>query len=268
MATKFYLDLSKKFSSSIKIAMLCSSVSRQAGGLFNSIRLLSSSLANLGQDIYVLSGKDLFTNKDIKLWPSKITYAIHEKVKPDFFGFQIGIFRSLRKFNPEIIHLHGIWMYPAFVTFVWKKIANKVLIISPRGMLDPWAVKNSRFKKIIAEIFYAKNNLKSADCIHALNFEEYKSIRLYGLRNPVAIIPNAINLPIISKNSRKKTDREKIKTLLFIGRIHPKKGLANLIKAWKILDDKNQINNWNLHIGGWSQLNHEDYLKAEVRKLN
>lgn len=258
----------KKYNSKIKIAMLCSSISRQAGGLFNSIRLLSAALSDINQDIYVLSGKDFYTSKDLKQWPNSITLAVHNKIKPDFFGFQIGIFNTLRKFEPDILHLHGIWMYPALVSFIWKKITKKVLVVSPRGMLDPWAVKNSRFKKIIAELLYAKNNLKNADCIHALNFDEYKSIRYYGLNNPVAIIPNAINFPKSSKSYPKNKEDKKKKILLFIGRIHPKKGLKNLIKAWKILDDKNQLQDWTLVIGGWSQLNHEDYLKKESSKLN
>ena len=258
----------KKYNSKIKIAMLCSSVSRQAGGLFNSIRLLSAALSDLGQDIYVLSGKDFYTSKDLNQWPKSITLAIHNKIKPDFFGFQIGIFNTLRRFEPHILHLHGIWMYPAFVSFIWKKATKKVLVVSPRGMLDSWAVKNSRFKKIIAEVLYAKNNLKNADCIHALNFDEYKSIRFYGLSNPVAIIPNAINFPKLPRNYSQNKEEKKSKILLFIGRIHPKKGLGNLIKAWKIIANNNQLHGWTLVIGGWSQLNHESELKKECSKLN
>ena len=68
-------------------------------------------------------------------------------------------------------------------------------MISPRGMLDPWALRNSAWKKRLAGRLYENRNLRSAACVHALCESEYESIRAYGLTNPVAIIPNGIDLP-------------------------------------------------------------------------
>ena len=74
--------------------------------------------------------------------------------------------------------------------------------MTPRGMLDPWAVKNSAWKKKIVGWLYEYRNLRSADCIHALCQSEYESIRKFGLKNPVAIIPNGITLPQITSFDR------------------------------------------------------------------
>ena len=67
---------------------------------------------------------------------------------------------------------------------------EKPLVVSPHGMLDPWAVRNSAWKKRIARWLFENPHLRQAACLHALNVDEYQAIRAYGLRNPVAVIPN------------------------------------------------------------------------------
>jgi poly(glycerol-phosphate) alpha-glucosyltransferase len=61
------------------------------------------------------------------------------------------------------------------------------------------------------------------------------------------------------------------KTLLFLGRIHPKKGLVGLIRAWaEIQNPKSGINNskdWQLVIAGWDQGGHEEELKSLCGEL-
>jgi poly(glycerol-phosphate) alpha-glucosyltransferase len=130
-------------------------------------------------------------------------------------------------------------------------------------MLDPWALNHSKWKKRIVGLLYADKYLCSAACIHALCESEYESIRKYGLKNPVAVIPNGIDLP---KQQAKleapwqELTASKKKVMLFLGRIHPKKGLCNLIKAWS----KIAFSDWVLVIAGWSQIGHEEELKEQV----
>ena len=95
-------------------------------------------------------------------------------------------------------------------------------------------------------------------------------IRAYGLRNPVAVISNGINLPVDEE------DREKVegrtsgvgpssKVLLFLARVHPKKGLAELIEGWRISPARR--NGWMLEIASWDDGKHEAQLRAHCERL-
>jgi poly(glycerol-phosphate) alpha-glucosyltransferase len=134
-------------------------------------------------------------------------------------------------------------------------------------MLDPWAIKNSRWKKVPAGWLYQNSHLRSAACIRALGVSEVQSIRDYGLSNPICILPNGIDLRDILPVDNH-ADRE-LKTLLYLGRIHPKKGLQNLLPAWKLLQGRNRqaAKRWELAIAGWDQSGHGDRLRVLARDL-
>lgn len=176
--------------------------------------------------------------------------------------------------NPDILHSHGLWMYHGIAARVTAAKVGIPMIISPHGMLDSWALENSAWKKRIAGWLYENRNLRLAACIHALCESEYQSIRAYGLKNPVCIIPNGIDLPTptdtqVSTPWKPRVDGNK-HVMLFLGRIHSKKGLENLIKAWGILKNTKlaELKQWHLVIAGWSQGGHEDKLKHLVTELN
>ena len=149
----------------------------------------------------------------------------------------------------------------SIVTKYFKSTNRAKVVITPRGTLDSWALGNSHLKKKVARLLFENKNLELADCIHALNYSEYESIRNLGLTNPVAIIPNGINLP--SNNVKRKGYK---KTLLFMGRIHPKKGLSELIDALKIMKQSYPLllESWELKIAGWDEIGHEKYLQQKV----
>jgi len=150
-------------------------------------------------------------------------------------------------------------------------------------MLDPWAVKNSAWKKRLALLLYEREHLANAACIRALCEAEAKAIRAFGLKNPICIVPNGIDIPEVSSQksvvSSQKANGNEFqvsgfsvsdfasgrKTLLFLGRIHPKKGLVNLIKAWAVSNRKSE--EWVLAIAGWDQGGHESGLKRLATEL-
>jgi glycosyltransferase involved in cell wall biosynthesis len=122
----------------------------------------------------------------------------------------------------------------------------------PRGMLDPWALNNSRFKKKLAALVFENSHLRCAACLHALCQSEAKSIRAYGLTNPICVVPNGIDLPWVVEGSELRVESSALqrfaagrKILLYLGRIHPKKGLANLLKAWKQVSDMVVGSRWS-----------------------
>jgi poly(glycerol-phosphate) alpha-glucosyltransferase len=130
-------------------------------------------------------------------------------------------------------------------------------------MLDRWALNNSRWKKRISAVLYEDRHLRGAACLHALNEAEAESMRSYGLKNPICVIPNGVVLP-----EAENTDclQEK-RTLLYLGRLHPKKGLSSLIQAWSRVATKAHEAGWCLRIAGWDQNGHRAALEALADRL-
>ena len=247
----------------MNITILTQSTSRLAGGLFNSVRNLSLFLNNQNNmTLEIYSQIDKYSEPDKCYW-DELNLFLYRTYLFKNFGFNPFIKKRIIR-NTDILHQHGIWNFQS-------TIKHKHKIISPRGMLDSWALNNSKFKKEIVAYLFEKKNLEKSSCIHALCTSEYKSIRNYGLKNPVAIIPNGINIPIIQKELtppwKKKINK---KVILFIGRLHPKKGLENLIEAIHMINNTNleTLKNWELKIAGWDQLNHEVKLRELCLKYN
>ena len=123
-------------------------------------------------------------------------------------------------------------MYSSLASTRWARKHHKPLIVSAHGMLDSWAVKNSGIKKRIAGILYEDAHLRQARCLHALSDGEAMAFRGYGLRNPICVIPSGIDLPRTRLNDAPSwydTLPRGAKVLLYLGRIHPKKGLRALV---------------------------------------
>jgi glycosyltransferase involved in cell wall biosynthesis len=117
------------------------------------------------------------------------------------------------------------------------------LVVSPRGTFTPYAFSiGSRLKPLFWQFIQAPA-LRSTACFHATSFSEFKDIRRLGFRQPVAIIPNGIDLPPLANRKRQEQ-----RTLLFLGRIHPNKGLDLLIPAWRAVQDR--FPEWRLRVVG------------------
>jgi poly(glycerol-phosphate) alpha-glucosyltransferase len=136
-------------------------------------------------------------------------------------------------------------------------------------MLDPWAVRHARWKKIPALFFYERNCLKRAACLHAMSAAECDSVRSFGLRNPVCVIPNGVDIPTEEAVQRAgaRAFPEDRRVLLYIGRLHEKKNLSSLLDAWALLKKSGKIGDWILAIAGWDQDQQEMQLRRRALSL-
>lgn len=250
----------------MKTLLLTSYGSRLGGGLYSTMTNYSQAMLKYEIEPVVVSFVDEYWEQDKQAYGAVRTVNYRRANIPLMkqLGFSTNIHSVLKRESADIIHQQGIWMYYSYATLVEKQRNPKCkVIIEPHGMLDPWAVRNSSWKKKIVGHLFEYRNLRSADCIHALCQSEYESIRRFGLENPVAVIPNGVSLPqnpIYERAHRKKT-------LLFIGRIHPKKGLRELVLGLAKLKEKQSslLNSWEVHIAGWDQNGHIDELKYLVK---
>ena len=157
---------------------------------------------------------------------------------------------SKKKFN--LFHSHGLWMMPNIYPSKFAQNFNIPLIVSPRGTLSEWAFSNGSYVKKIFWQLYQKPALRNVACFHATALSEYEDIRSFGFSQPVAIIPNGIDIDLTPIKKNKSTD----KVLLFIGRIHRKKGLDMLLPAWKKIQEN--FPNWSVHIYGPNEKGYRD----------
>jgi poly(glycerol-phosphate) alpha-glucosyltransferase len=251
----------------IRTANLTLSVSRTAGGLFESVRRLVQSLDETGMDVRVFGVRDEFSDSDLESW-RPVQVQAFKPTWPKRFGYSPQFLEELSAYGPDITHTHGIWVYPGVATTVYGEKMHHPYLISAHGMLDPWAVRNSRWKKVIAHWLYEGAHLRSARCLRALCEPEARAMRDLGLKNDIAIIPNGIDLasgPQAGAPPWAGSIQPGKKVLLFLSRIHPKKGLANLLTAWssfqKAASRDSQTQEWVLAIAGWDQGGHEQELK-------
>lgn len=251
----------------MKIALLGARNSHLSGGLYNSVRCLGLSLFRKGTELELFSFDDEFSEDDLWAYEDLPMVKYHRTSVPvlNQYYYSADLISLLEKSNPDIIHSQAVWLYTSFATRHFEKKKRAKVIITPRGTLDPWALKVSSLKKAVAKLLVENKNLRDADCIHALNLSEYKSIRDYGLKNPVAVIPNGINLPREVEYDRGKDT----KVLLFVGRINPKKGISELLDGLKIVKDQNPelLHNWSVRIAGWNQQGHLEYLQNKCSVL-
>ncbi|MCE0497065.1 MAG: glycosyltransferase [Methylacidiphilales bacterium] len=197
---------------------------------------------------------------------------------PTAFGYSPELARQLRRCvrKDTLIQVHGLWMYPGWLARKLSEATGAVRIVSPHGMLEPWALKNARWKKQLAACAFEKKNLRTASCLHALCASEAENFRCYGLENPIAIIPNGVDIPNhpnLEGESRKPAWEEQVgkgqKILLYLGRLHPKKGLINLLQAWaRVKEEESREPAWMLALAGWDQLGHQEELREIVAKLH
>lgn len=256
----------------MKIGVLTASISRRAGGLFWSVRSLAEGVKRAGCEIKVFSVADSFSEEDAVQWQG-LDLNVLPRRGSVAFSYAPGLGLSLDEAGLDLVHTHGLWMYPSVAALRWSKRWERPLVVSPRGMLDPWAVRNSAWKKRLAGMLFEHAHLRCVACLHALCESEYQSIRSYGLSNPVAIIPNGVDLPDLSRVQPQPDWAADLPTgsqvLLFLSRIHPKKGLTNFLRAWALVRQQASVigKPWHLVIAGWDQGGHEAELQQLVATL-
>lgn len=165
----------------------------------------------------------------------------------------------LPRAGPALVHDHGIWLpFNHAIASVCRQSADTVRLVSPRGMLEPWALGFGALKKRIAWFAYQLGDLRSAKGFHATSDSEAASVRRLGLAQPIAIIPNAVTVPrVLPVKTREMGRRQQA---LFLSRIHPKKGLLDLITAWGLVRPEN----WCLSIVGGDERGHRKEVEALI----
>ena len=278
----------------MKAILVMDSISRAGGGLLEAEVRLQQELDRLGVPTSVFGLEDSFSESDIPRW-GPLLPRVFRTVGMTALGASPDMRRELLAENADLIYRVGLWRFPSRYAHEWSRQKRRPEVIAPHGMLDPWAVRHSGWKKRLARLWFEGAHLRDAACIRALCQSEADSIRAYGLKNPVCIIANGVDLPLETQDGKtqdargetedgsqrtevggRKSDdgsqrKEGRKVLLFLGRLHPKKGIASALRAWGELQTKDQgprtKDSWTFAIAGWDQGGHEAELKQLCDEL-
>ena len=227
----------------MKIVHVIGNIQEQASGPTQSVPALCQALFQLGEavELHATLGHP----------PAGHRYPAWEHGRTKFLK-PLWISPSFRRNLEEradrvdIIHSHGLWIMP-FIYPGWACAGRRCkLVISPRGTLRPVAMAQSRFKKAMIWWLWQKKVVKQAACLHATCDAEAQEMRRLGLTQPIAVIPNGVELP--PTEAKRLRGDPSSRTLLYLGRIAPIKGLANLLRAWRVISA--EFPNWSLQITG------------------
>ncbi|MEB3214731.1 MAG: glycosyltransferase [Nostocales cyanobacterium 94392] len=262
----------KKF----RVAQVVTSINCEIGGPAISVPYLAEHLLYEDLACYLLTlnyankGKQTPVNCSINFHSHSVS-AIIPRLRGFSFKLQNDL-HTLASTSIDLIHNHGLWMFPNLYARQ-AAVRNKLpLIISPRGMLESWSLKQSWHKKWLAWFLYEQRNLKNATIFHATSDEEAQSIRKLGFKQPIALIPNGVNIPLLEEQSSKEVLVQRFpqlsnkRWLVFLSRIHPKKGINNLLYVWHSLAA--QFPEWHLIIAGPDLIGYQANLEVLVEKFN
>lgn len=237
----------------MKVIHFIAGIDKTEGGTTEYMRLLSSELKH---------HVELVIATRISSYPIEM-----EGVKVKFFDTSIFRWLSLlNDFNlflqsekPDLVHINGIWSPQ---NWGFQKIAQELgikVVVSPHGMLEPWIMANNSWKKKIGLFLYQKKAIQRAQYLHATAQMEADSIRALGFKKPISIIPNGIDLTDVKEIKLKYGTRK----MVFLSRIHPKKGIELLIAAWRNSNTKD----WTLQIAGNGDENYINNLIQSAQDL-
>lgn len=257
----------------MRIGHITSSISRNGAGVSKVVRDLAETQVIYDDTIHIFTLLDQFTKTD-QPHNNRITVTACPVTFMPRFGYSVPLQNALRTHasSVDLIHMHGLWMYPNQVAGNMARKSTIPYIMSPHGMLEPWGLNRSRWKKKITGMLFEWTNIKKASCLHACSEQEYLNIRLFGYKGPVAVVPLGLTqdefkhaLCSVSASQDGLTFKNIFhgkRVLLFLSRLHFKKGVESLLKAWDEIG--NDFPGWRLVIAGDGEVDYVASLKEQV----
>lgn len=238
----------------MKVLHVISGISKSGGGPSRSSQGLVAALNDAGcnAELFALSGE-----------------------RPWFDGVPAAPFASLGDLTVhaltdyDLVHVHGIWHPGLHRVCALCRKAGVPYVIAPRGMLEPWSLKQKWLKKRIARWLYQDEDLRCAVALHATAAEEAAQFKKLGFLNPVIVSPNGV---IVPKTQLPRSSYSN-KRILFVSRMHPKKGVIELVEAWKMVKQlvPKASAGWSCElvytVNGEEEAHYEDAVRQRVGEL-
>lgn len=230
----------------------------QGGGLGKAAIDLHKSFLEIGADSRFVSTYEGKTGLQIpqsdiglRTGPKKLFFSPAIKEQASTWGKEMDVF-----------HGHGFYVYPNWALGAEARKNHKTLVYHPHGFLEPWILARSRIPKHIAHFLFESKNFAYAQLWRALTLKEADQIRGCGVKAPIVVAANGVHLSEYDREipTGLIPDKGK-KQILFMARIHPKKGLKLLLEIWPTVGKR--FPDWEIIVAGPDEGGHQ----AELEKL-
>ncbi len=243
----------------MKICIAISTIDKNSGGPSRSVPILAKGLSSLGVNTTLLVQESNNMNYHLLENTNVRIIVLPRKAKID------EIERIILNESFDLIHSQNLWS--PFYNKVARIARRHAIpyIMTPRGTLEPWSLSQKRIKKIIALAIYQKKDLRKANCILATSKMEANNVRNLSIKTPIAVIPNGIDVSEYKCRSVDTLNNVK-KQVLFLSRIHPKKGIEILIRSWASI--VNKYPDWKVVIAGNGEESYILSLQEQIKSYN
>lgn len=197
-------------------------------------------------------------------WPGEV--LAFRRYGPYSAHFAPGLATWLRQAHHdwELASLQGVWMHTNHLVAEWCIRHDRPFMITTRGNFNPVALRISAWKKTLARMTFMRRVFERVRCYQALTEIEYRTLREYGIREPVCIIGNGITRPDLTRLPPPETllprDLRQRRTCLYLGRLFPIKGIDRLLRAWAKVQPGDE---WQLVIAGSGEASY----RAELEQI-
>lgn len=170
--------------------------------------------------------------------------------------------RLLRELQPDVVHVNTCWLPTCAVVQSVAQRAGYRVVLTPHGMLEPWIMHRHYWtRKLPAMLLYQRRAVKTADHIHSTAESERQNLLRLRLNDRITVVPNGIDV----SNIATKTSWKRRKEILFLSRVHVKKGINYLIEAVATL--QHEMHDYTIRIAGDGDKAYVDELKALAQRL-
>lgn len=240
----------------MKILSFVSSIDLSSGGPSRSVPMLAKGLAELGVDVTLMT----IRSKNMNVHALEGTTARLKVLEPSFTRKEIAQYLKDEKFH--LIQIQSMWDWPYHKVMVEARKLGIPYIVTPRGMLEPWSLSQKKWKKKLAWWLYQRNDVQKSVCVFTTAKMEAEHVTNLGITTCKAVIPNGIETD--SYPCKTSVDVVK-KQVLFLSRVHVKKGVEVLFEVWKQIHP--DYEDWQLLVIGNGEAEYIHSLENRVECL-
>jgi glycosyltransferase involved in cell wall biosynthesis len=252
----------------MKILHVISGIDPSAGGTATALLSLAPAQARAGLEVSVAATFEKPANEAADLLQSQGVKVTHIGPVNWPLGRHPTLVPKLHELISEtdLVHTHGMWEEIQHQAAVLARELYVPYVMSPHGMLDPWSMSQSRIKKQLYMAARMRRNLNAASAIHFTTPTERDLVMPMGLAAPAIVEPNGVDISEFDRLPPRGSFRAKFPQLgnrpivLFLGRLHYKKGFDLLIPAFAEMKDPNAM----LVIAGPDADNYRDQIQKMI----
>ena len=240
----------------MKILTFISSLDINSGGPSRSVPMLVKGLVEFGVDVTLMT----IRSKNMNVHALEGTTARLKVLEPSFTRREITRYLKDEKFH--LIQIQSMWDWPYHKVMVEARKLGIPYIVTPRGMLEPWSLSQKKWKKKLAWWLYQRNDVQKSVCVFTTAKMEAEHVTNLGITTCKAVIPNGIE----TESYPCKTSVDVVKKqVLFLSRVHVKKGIEVLFEVWKQIHP--DYEDWQLLVIGNGEAEYIHSLENRVECL-